>query len=57
MPLRVRKQQNMKKRITIMIDDRLDKKIRTKQAEMIQKENKSISYSFVINLLLKKSLK
>ena len=47
----------MARRVTVMIDDSLDKKIRTKQVEMIQKENKSVSYSSVINLFLKKSLK
>jgi len=47
----------MNKRITIMIDDKLNKKIRLLQAKMIQKENKSISYSYVVNLLLKNSLK
>jgi len=46
----------MTRRATIMIDDDLDRKIRLLQAKMIQKENKSISYSFVVNLLLKKSL-
>jgi hypothetical protein len=47
----------MSKRVTIMIDNDLNKKIRLLQAKMIQKENKSISYSFVVNSLLKKSLK
>ena len=47
----------MTRRATIMIDDDLDKKIRLLQAKMIQKENKSISYSFVVNLFLKNSLK
>jgi len=47
----------MTRRATIMIDDGLDRKIRLLQAKMIQKENKSISYSFVVNLLLKNSLK
>ncbi|MDH3766502.1 MAG: hypothetical protein OER82_11945 [Nitrosopumilus sp.] len=47
----------MTRRATIMIDDDLDRKIRLLQAKMIQKENKSISYSFVVNLLLKNSLK
>jgi len=47
----------MTRRATIMIDEDLDKKIRLLQAKMIQKENKSISYSFVVNLLLKNSLK
>ena len=44
------------RRVTIMIDEDLDKKIRLLQAKMIQKENKSVSYSYVVNLLLKKSL-
>lgn len=44
------------KRATIIIDDDLDKKIRSLQAKMIQKENKSVSYSYVINLFLRKSL-
>ncbi|WP_420545085.1 hypothetical protein [Nitrosopumilus sp.] len=43
----------MAKRVTIMIDDDLDKKLRQIQARMIQKENKSISYSHVINTMLK----
>ena len=40
-----------------MIDDELDKKLRIIQAKMIQKESKSISYSHVLNLALKKELK
>jgi len=40
-----------------MIDDDLDKKIRLMQAKMIQKENKSVSYSRVLNLVLQNSLK
>lgn len=47
----------MAKRVTIMVDDELDKKLRQMQAKLIQKENKSISYSYVINLMLKDSLK
>jgi len=47
----------MARRATIMIDDDLDKKIRLLQAKMIQKENKSVSYSLVVNSLLKNSLK
>ncbi|MGH1520811.1 MAG: hypothetical protein ACRBB2_00295 [Nitrosopumilus sp.] len=45
----------MTRRITIMIDDDLDKKIRLLQAKMIQKENKSISYSFVVKSTLEKT--
>jgi len=40
-----------------MIENEIDKKIRQIQAKMIQKENKSISYSFVVNLMLKNSMK
>ncbi len=47
----------MAKRVTIMIDDELDKKLRQMQAKLIQKENKSISYSHVINVALKNSMK
>ena len=47
----------MAKRVTIMIDDDLDKKLRQIQARMIQKENKSVSYSHVINTMLKNQTK
>ena len=41
----------MAKRITIMIDEDLDKKIRMTQSKMILSENKSVSFSGVINSL------
>ncbi len=44
-------------RITVMLDDDVVTKIRQKQAKMIQKENKSVSFSKVINLVLEDSLK
>jgi len=47
----------MSRRVTIMIENEIDKKIHQIQAKMIQKENKSISYSFVVNLMLKNSMK
>ena len=47
----------MTRRATIMIDEDLDKKIRLLQAKMIQKENKSVSYSHVGNLLLQDAVK
>ena len=47
----------MAKRITIMIDNDLDKKIRMIQAKMIQNTASSVSYSKVINELLEKSIK
>ena len=40
-----------------MLEDDLYKKIRLIQAKMIKKENKSVSYSCVVHLLLKNSLK
>ena len=39
-----------------MIDDDLDKKIRLKQAKLIQKTNSSVSFSQVINETIRKSL-
>ena len=47
----------MSKRITIMIDEDLDKKLRLRQAKMIQQEQTSYSYSRVLNETLRKSLK
>jgi len=40
-----------------MIDEDLDKKIRLMQAKIIQKESKSVSYSRVLNDLLRKGTK
>ena len=42
----------MSKRVTIMISEILDKKVRQKQSQLIQKTNKSHSYSSVINDVL-----
>jgi predicted transcriptional regulator len=47
----------MAKRITIMIDDDLDKKLRQLQAKLIQDTTSSISYSHVINETIRKNLK
>lgn len=47
----------MAKRVTIMIDDDIDKKLRVLQAKLISKSNESVSYSAVINKELKKQLK
>ena len=47
----------MSKRITIMIDDDLDKKLRLVQAKAIQSTNSSVSYSRVINETIRKKLK
>ena len=47
----------MSKRVTIMIDDDLDRKLRLRQAKMIQTEQSSYSYSKVINESLRRILK
>ncbi len=47
----------MSKRVTIMIDDDLDKKLRLVQAKMIQQKQTSYSYSKVLNETLRKVLK
>ncbi|MGD8299175.1 MAG: hypothetical protein PVG43_06615 [Nitrosopumilaceae archaeon] len=46
----------MAKRITIMLDDDLEKKIRMAQSKKILAENKSVSFSYMINSLLEKQL-
>ena len=46
----------MAKRVTIMIDEDLDKKLRILQAKMIQQNQTSYSYSRVINEVVKKSI-
>lgn len=50
------KKKVMTKRVTIVINRDLDKKIREYQSRKIQKENASFSYSKAINELLKKSI-
>jgi len=47
----------MSKRVTIMIDEDLDKKLRLHQAKMIQQNKSSYSYSRVLNESLRKVLK
>ena len=47
----------MSKRVTIVIDDDLDKKLRLRQAKIIQQDQSSCSYSRVINDVLRKVLK
>ena len=46
----------MSKRITIMIDDDLDKKIRLVQAKQITKTIESVSFSRTINGILRQGL-
>jgi predicted transcriptional regulator len=47
----------MNKRVTIMIDDEVDKKLRIIQAKEIQSTSSSVSYSGTINKVLKNNLK
>ena len=47
----------MAKRVTIMISDDLDKRVRQKQAKLIRETNESVSYSSVINRTLKGEFK
>jgi len=47
----------MSKRVTIMIDDDLDKKLRIIQAKAIQNTTSSVSYSSVINQIVRKNIK
>lgn len=47
----------MSKRITIMIEDDLDKKLRLRQAKLIQETSSSVSYSQVLNETIRKNLK
>lgn len=43
-------------RITIMIDKDVAKKLRSRQAELLKKSNKSVSFSRVLNDCLKTCL-
>jgi len=47
----------MTKRVTIMIDDDNDRKLRIRQAKMIQQQQGSYSFSKVLNDVLRKNLK
>ncbi len=47
----------MAKRITVVLDDELVKKLRNIQSMKIRKSKKSVSFSSVINEELRKSLK
>ena len=47
----------MAKRVTIMIDEDIDKKLRLRQAKLIQQEQSSYSYSKVLNETIRKVLK
>lgn len=47
----------MAKRVTIILDDDLGKKLREIQARQIKESSKSVSFSGVLNETLRKSLK
>ena len=47
----------MGKRITIVLDDEVFKKLREKQAKLIKESNDSVSFSSVVNQVAKKSIK
>jgi len=47
----------MAKRITIMLDDDLDKKLHLIQAKAIQSTTSSVSFSRVLNEILRNSIK
>ncbi len=47
----------MTKRVTIMIDDDNDKKLRDIQSKRIKESQSSVSYSRVLNDILTRSLK
>ncbi|GFN40731.1 MAG: conserved hypothetical protein [Marine Group I thaumarchaeote] len=47
----------MLRRITIMLDDDLQKKLREKQAQLIKQSKKSVSFSKVVNLILSEGIK
>lgn len=47
----------MSSRVTIMLDDDLVKKLRIRQAKLLQESNESVSFSKVINETLRASIK
>ena len=47
----------MKKRITVVLDNDLVKKLREKQAKLIKKTTNSVSFSSVVNMTLRKGIK
>ncbi|MCH8916150.1 MAG: hypothetical protein IIA82_09975 [Thaumarchaeota archaeon] len=47
----------MVNRVTIILDDDNDKKLRLRQAKLIRESSKSVSFSRVINDILRKHLK
>ena len=48
---------SMVRRVSILLDDELDKKLRLKQAKLIQKSKNSVSFSKVLNDTVSDGLK
>ena len=46
----------MSKRITILLDDDLEVKLRLRQAKLIQKTKDSVSFSHILNETIRKGL-
>jgi hypothetical protein len=46
----------MSRRVTIMMEDELDKKVRAYQAKKMQKENSTYSYSKAVNDIVRKNI-
>ena len=46
----------MSRRVTIMMEDGLDKKVRAYQAKKMQKENSTYSYSKAVNDIVRKNI-
>ena len=44
----------MSRRVTVMVENDIDKKIRNYQSKIIQKKNSTYSYSRAVNDLLRK---
>ena len=47
----------MGKRVTIVLDDDLFKKLREKQAKLIKETNESVSFSNIVNTAIRKRIK
>ena len=45
------------RRVSILLDTDLDRKIRLEQARLIQKNRSSVSFSYLVNSILKNGLK
>ena len=55
--LKMAKSDTLKKRITVMMDDDVDRMIRNLQAKIIPTSERTVSYSVSVNQLLRNALK